>query len=209
MVERLCGTTFMRAIAGAMLALMTTIAFAQDAAAPTRPPQLKEGEIKHFERIAEIPEMYLNAIKKVPCQFDESIVRDAPPFMFYFRPNHYFLVVNCRHIVGYSYVFSLDRQADYRPEPLIFPVFAPPTGVGVSRSPGWIEWNAESKTLTATHHTDVCPAEILRYTYRYGGTYEFDNRDGWILTKVELGRKDCGQGGSWSTFWEPPALPQR
>jgi hypothetical protein len=203
-----------RVIAGAMLALMANAGFAQDAAGPPRPPPLKEGEIKRYERLGDMPEAWLVAIKALPCRFDEDLIRIAPPFAFYLPRTGTFLVAHCLSVPAvHGYVFLLNRQHDYRPELETFPVLAYPAGIGTALSPGWIEWNAESKMLTATQSTDVCPAEIMRSTYQYGsGSYGFDNRSGWILMKIEREPKDCVRGvgsESWTTFWEAPSPPTR
>jgi hypothetical protein len=198
----------LRVVAGAVLALTVTVAVAQDAAAPTRSPGLKDGEIKRYEQLADIPETYHDAIKKVGCKLDDTLIRDAPPFVFYLPQTGSFLVANCRDIIGHGFVFSLDRRGNIPPEPVLFPVLGAPAGIGTSSSPGWIEWNPESKTLTATRANDFCPSAALRSTYRYGSNTGVYNREGqgWILLKAELGQS-CNLNGPWATYWEAPTLP--
>src|SRR5690242_20477340 len=111
-----------------MLALTVTGAVAQDTPGRTLPPSLKDGEIRRYERLADIPEAYLDAIKKLNCKLDDALIRESPPFVFYLPQAGYFLVANCRDIIGHGFVFSLDRGGNIPPEPVVLPVLGSPAG---------------------------------------------------------------------------------
>jgi hypothetical protein len=65
-----------------------------------------------------------------------------------------------------------------------------------------MNWNAETKTITATQTTDICGAAIARHTYRHDSKVYGSN--GFVLVRVESGPVDgCGPNGTeWKVLWE-------
>ena len=111
-------------------------------------------------------------------------------------------LVPCREGVLYqSQAFQFDVWFK-EPRLLSFAVAIFPAGFVATPSPGFLEWHAESQTLTATEGTDECNKDIrvFRYTYQFKPALNIAE---WAptLVKVELGKHDCTDA-DWRTYWE-------
>ena len=104
----------------------------------------------------------------------------------------------CGHSVLDGAAFLVSRWGDA--QPIGFVVVSYPQGFTSAAIPGYLEWDEDSRTLTATRGTDVCPDREVRHIYRYRpGDFPF------TLHRVEYRPKTCGlEEGPWRLFWEAP-----
>ena len=107
---------------------------------------------------------------------------------------------------GIALTFNLREQ----PSLMFFPVITYPQGVGMMYNPGFLRWDADTKTLIATEGSDVCPDLLRQYTYRYRDNTGL--RGGaivnWVLLKVEIAHNPCDGKPKWSMYWEAPEFPE-
>lgn len=205
------------ALLGALFLLgIAQVAAAESSAAPPPIRFPKRDEVVRYERLADIPENYLNAIRKVnrTCINDESL-RHLPALLFRAPLNGassgLMLLATCESVVAHSYILRFLSPSS-EPEIMSFPIMSFPAGFGATRSPGFLEWNAESQTLTARQGSDVCPDVIRRYTYQLG--FNLRDRDAlpsWRLLKVEDAPFKCIDDVKWEVVWEAAhwPVPQR
>lgn len=152
-----------------------------------------------------LPPQLRDALKKAFCK-PEFWMKDIPVHIFRLkaeRARPLVAVVPCDGISLRSRAYMFDRQ--WMPIPLSFPVIEPPSGIGATFAPGYLQWDAATKTMTAIATTDVCPSRQTRYTYRAEG-FDPNETASWILLKAEQSPKECsGQlSKEWQVFWEAP-----
>jgi hypothetical protein len=81
-------------------------------------------------------------------------------------------------------------------------------GFTVVQSPGILEWNSETKQLTAILTSDVCPRVVSRKTYHLGEDVGADSFPPWVLTKMEIRVEPlCKPINGWQTYWEAAPWP--
>jgi hypothetical protein len=139
--------------------------------------------------------LYKDGIKELPVRFI-SVEKRRLALVF------------CRHgVTGSDQLFDLaDLQ---KPKLIELPFLARKDGFGTTPRPGMITWKRDAGILEAETGTDLCPSSMLRHSYRPGFT------EGWIsssatfvVVRVEVSEKGCGQRTRWTTIWEAAAWPE-
>jgi hypothetical protein len=185
---------------------------AQDAQKQFRFPR-NVGDVVRYESMADIPDTLLSALRRVHCQVDDGHLKRLP--IVAFRPmsyaGGYATLATCDNFVANSYVFW-QRHPRSDPEHMWFamPNIVGEPGFGVTRSPGFLEWDTETKTLNAIQSTDICPRVVGRTTYRLvpGVGREGDSMPSWMLTKVETTYEPlCERVNEWKLVWEAKPWP--
>jgi hypothetical protein len=159
------------------------------------------GEVVRIADPDRIPRPLQAALAKVHCGHADWLSQIP---ITIFRPTEQaapVALVPCGRIVARSRAFVFDRNGQ-EPRPLGFVVFADPAGFAVSLTPGWLQWDAQAKTLTALQATDICPSKAMRLTYRFT---DARHEEEWRLTKAERSDTACGrpEPDGWQVVWEP------
>ena len=83
-------------------------------------------------------------------------------------------------------------------------------GFSVTNRPGFLEWNADSKLLTAIQGTDMCSRVVGRTVYQFGHDPSFwRSGPSWLLTKMEINvQPTCLDTDGWKPYWEAAPLPE-
>jgi hypothetical protein len=150
-----------------------------------------------------IPRQLRTAMDRAQCKVSDPFLAKYPVMIF--RPadgRRLMAVVPCFETVPSSRAFVFDNSVEREPLPMAFPTVAPTGGFSSSTRPGLMSWDAQTRTLTAWHGSDQCPAREIRYTYRQGS----GELNGFALSKVEHRRLRCTTPESdWRTLWQSPA----
>ena len=172
----------------------------------TDPITLPRGQSElQFRRPGEIPRQLRRAIS--PCGY-EHWLPDVPVKII--RPDadrdRLIAIAPCGSMIAHGTAFTIGQF--WEPLPISFTVAASPTGFGITRYPGLLEWHADTRTLTATQFNDVCPYVQVRHTYRYEANdspfYE-PNDFPFILIRIEYRPNNCDPGDDpWLLKWEAP-----
>jgi len=149
-----------------------------------------------------IPRQLKAAVERTNCNLTDPLVAKYPVLIF--RPadgRRLMAVVPCFGLTPDSRAFLFDRSVEAEPSPMTFPVIALTGGFSASEQPGFMTWEAHTRTLIAWRGSDVCPARELRHTYRQGG----GELNGFALSKVEHRRLRCTTPeAGWQTLWQSP-----
>jgi hypothetical protein len=197
-------------VAIALLLLGSLQTVAQDGAPQFRYP--RNDEIVRYERHANIPETLVTALRKLSCKLDDEDLKGLPILAFRPMPGMggYAVLATCRSIVRHSFMFW-QRNPRTEPQPMWFvmPNVSGEPGFGVTRSPGFLEWNAETKTLSALQTTDICPRVVGRTTYRLiHGVGRDAAMPSWMLTKMETTHEPhCERSNDWTPYWAAAPWP--
>lgn len=191
----------MRTLAALLLACFAATATAQEPVGGSDRVIVPRGEVVRIAEPANIPRPLQAALAKVHCGHADWLAQIP---ITIFRPTERaapVALVPCGRIVARSRAYVFDRKGQEL-RPLGFVVFADPAGFAVSLTPGWLQWDAQAKTLTALQATDICPSKAIRLTYRFT---EARHEEEWRLTKAERGDKACGrlEPDGWQVIWEP------
>ena len=190
---------FIRVLAAMVAATITVSALAQnDPLRNSDPVRIPKGETEiQYRKPEEIPRQ-LRAAIGVRCNY-RSRLAELPIRIV--RPDtngQLIALVPCDGAVINSISFVIGRR--WLPSPISFTVKADSGGFGITRTPGYLEWHAGSKSLTATQFTDIAPGHEWRHTYRYV-------RDDFpfVLTRIEYRLKRFGHPDQpWISYWEGP-----
>ena len=153
-----------------------------------------------------VPRQLALAAEQSRCHYKDDI--KELPIHFISAENRRLALMFCRMgVMGSHHVFDL---ADLkRPKLLQLPFIAKKEGFGTTVTPGLITWKRDAGVFEAVTGRDVCPSSELRHTYRLGLT------EGWVssvasfvVVRVEVRAKLCGQDGEWTTVWEAPPWPK-
>jgi hypothetical protein len=182
------------------------------AAAP-RAPLIPPGEVEvRIAEINKIPSYLMAAIKSEGCIL-EHVLPEIPVHIFRADTNgsnRIVALIPCAGFGAFSRAFIFYNQWR-QPNPMVFPIVEYEQGIGMTFTPGLMEWNARDQLLVATKTSDMCPDMWLRYTYRFDHKAEHRKRPvSWILLKAEAAQNACeGKHEGWVSFFEAPALPAR
>jgi hypothetical protein len=164
-----------------------------------------DGEPLRIRRIAEFPRRLRTAIDRAQCPLLDSILAQTPAVIFQPSPTHRVMaVVHCNALIAYSLGFVFDRTTETEPRLVMFPVMAPDGGFSASDTPGRINWDAATKTLTAVIESDYCMVPEIKHTYQHGR----GDLNGFALVKVEHRRQLCEGEAPWQLVWEAQAWPR-
>lgn len=212
-----------RLATAAIAALLTaTPVCAQDAAMPERglgvppfavttpsatehdPIQVPSGGRPYMvTRVAGIPRQLKSAIDRANCGMTDPLVAEYP--LLIFRPadgRRVMAVVPCSAATPDSRAFLFDRSIELEPSPMSFPTVALSGGFSASDQPGFMTWEAQTRTLIAWRGSEHCPALELRHIYRQGS----GELNGFALSRVEHRRLRCTTPeATWRTLWQSPA----
>jgi hypothetical protein len=197
-----------KALVALMITLLTAGALsrpslAQDASQPqTDRIIVPQGETElRFDNIERVPRQLLAAIRRTGYRVEDWLPH-IPVRIIGLAPRAPLIaLVPCGSIVAFSEAFLLGRGWQGEPRLLSFPVIAFPSGFGVTTLPGFLEWNGETKTMTATQGTDIGSAPVIRYTYQYGSTSRNADLD-FALVRAEIGSRARSVSPEWKTYWE-------
>jgi hypothetical protein len=153
-----------------------------------------------IERAADIPRQLTAAIDHAQCRADDAALKERP--LLIFRPADGYRVMAvapCKAIVPYSRAFMFEATVQSQPMPMTFPVIAPIGGFSASDMPGLMDWNAETRMLTAWKGSDHCSARETRHTYHHG----HGDLNGFALVKVESREYRCAAPeADWKVIWQ-------
>lgn len=153
-----------------------------------------------------VPRRLALAAEQSGCRYKDGI--KELPVRFINAEKRRLALVFCRHgVIGSDQLFDLtDLQ---KPKLIELPFLARKDGFGTTPRPGMVTWKRDDGILEAETGTDACPSSRLRHSYRLGST------EGWIsgsptfvVVRVEVSEKDCGQRNKWTTIWEAAAWPE-
>ncbi len=180
---------------------------AQEPARPTLLPVPRDGQPWRIERIADIPQPLKSAIDRTHCRLDESFLHELPIKIF--RPGGavpVIAIVACEANIFYGRAFAFERDHGIEPKPMLFPTPAAPSGFGTTDTPGVLDWDPATKTLTATHGNDVGGGDEMRHIYRY----DRGQANWFTLIRIET-RKNVLPGdpdAAWKPIWEAQPWPK-
>jgi hypothetical protein len=155
---------------------------------------------------ASVPSALGLAAEQSGCGYKDGI--KELPVRFISVEKRRLALVFCRYgVSGSDQLFDLTDL--HTPKLIEFPFLARNNGFGTTPRPGMITWKRDVGILEAETGTDMCPSAMLRHSYRPGFT------EGWIsgsatfvVVRVEVSEKDCGQRNRWDTIWEAAAWPK-
>ena len=187
--------------------MMAGMALAQEAEPPRRFAPPAAGEVLRIDR------------RDAPAPLQAALRRDCwqepdpgiDPRIQIFVPAPYarpMAIVHCGWIVAYSRAFVFERSVSGEPTLMRFPVMARPQGVTTSEHVGLMNWDPETRTITAVHRSDLCDDPAARHTWRHQGGGALN---GFALVRVEHGKRAaCADYADWTVLWEaaPWALPK-
>jgi hypothetical protein len=152
-----------------------------------------------------VPRQLALAAEQSGCHYKDDI--KELPIHFINAENRRLALVFCRLGVGGSHhVFDF---ADLRrPKLLQLPITARKEGFGTTVRPGLITWKRDAGVFEAVTGSDMCPNSELRHTYRLGSTEGWGSVASFVVVRVEVRAKPCGQDGEWTTAWEAPPWPK-
>jgi hypothetical protein len=153
-----------------------------------------------------VPRQLAFAAEQLGCRYKDDI--KELPVHFISAESRQLALVFCRSGVGGSHqVFDFaDRR---RPKLVELPFLARKDGFGTTPRPGLITWKRDASVFEAVTGTDMCPSSELRHTYRLGLTEGWvSSRATFVVVRVEVREKPCGQNTSWATVWEAPPWPK-
>lgn len=154
-----------------------------------------------FDNIERVPRQLLTAIERTGCAVKNWLPHTPIRIIRLVPRVPLVALVPCGNIIAFSEAFLLERGWPGEPRLLSFPIIAFPSGFGATSLPGFLEWNAETKTMTATQGTDIGSAPVIRYTYQYGSTSRNAYLD-FALVKAEIGSRGQSVSPEWKTYWE-------
>jgi hypothetical protein len=153
-----------------------------------------------------VPRRLVLAAEQSGCRYKDWI--KELPVRFISVEKRRLALVFCRYgVTGSDQLFDLtDLQ---KPKLIELPFVAQKDGFGTTARPGMITWKRDVGILEAETGTDMCPSSRLRHSYRPGFT------EGWIsssatfvVVRIEVSEKDCGERNRWATIWEAAAWPE-
>jgi hypothetical protein len=153
-----------------------------------------------------VPRQLALAAEQSACHYKDDI--KELPIHFISAESRRLALVFCRFgVTGSHHVFDL---ANLRmPKLLQLPFTAQKEGFGTTVRPGLITWKRDAGVFEAVTGSDMCPSSEIRHTYRLGST------EGWVssvasfvVVRVEVRAKPCGQDSEWTTAWEAPPWPK-
>lgn len=152
----------------------------------------------------------MELIRRADCRLDHVLQERS---IHVFRPatSRMMALVPCFGIAATRSIALTFLHPGNEPRLMVFPVMSYPDGIGLTHMPGFLEWNAESNTLTAILLSDMCPDLARRYIYRH---QNLGSREGaplsWVLLKTEIAKNACGSSTpqGWITYWEAPEFPE-
>lgn len=156
--------------------------------------------------LALVPRQLALAAEQSGCHYKDDI--KELPIHFISAENRQLALVFCRSgVMGSHHVFDF---ADLRrPKLLQLPFTAQKEGFGTTVRPGLITWKRDAGLFEAVTGSDVCPNAELRHTYRLGSTEGWVSRvASFVVVRVEVRAKPCGQDSEWTTAWEAPPWPK-
>lgn len=153
-----------------------------------------------------VPRQLALAAEQLGCRYKDDI--KELPIHFISAEHRRFALVFCRSgVSGSHHVFDF---ADLRRPKLIqLPFIAQKEGFGTTSRPGLITWKRDAGVFQAEEGSDMCPNSELRHTYRLGSTEGWVSRAAsFVVVRVEVRAKPCGQDSDWATVWEAPPWPK-
>lgn len=153
-----------------------------------------------------VPRQLALAAEQLGCHYKGDI--KELPLHFISAENRQLALVFCRSGVSGSHqVFDFaDRR---RPTLVQLPFIAQNKGFGTTARPGLITWKRDAGVFEAVSGSDMCPNSELRHTYRLGSTEGWVSRAAsFVVVRVEVRAKPCGQDSEWATAWEAPPWPK-
>jgi hypothetical protein len=153
-----------------------------------------------------VPRQLALAAEQLGCRYKGDI--KELPIHFINAENRQLALVFCRSgVSGSHHVFDFaDRR---RPALVQLPFIAQNDGFGTTARPGLITWKGDAGVFEAVSGSDMCPNSELRHTYRLGSTGGWVSRvASFVVVRVEVRAKPCGQDSEWATVWEAPPWPQ-
>ena len=146
------------------------------------------------------------AAEQSGCRYKDGI--KELPVRFISVERRRLALVYCRYgVTGSDQLFDLTYL--HKPKLIELPFLAQKDGFGTTPRPGMITWKRDAGILEAETGTDMCPSSMLRHSYRPGFT------EGWVsgsatfvVVRVEVSEKGCGQRNGWATIWEAAAWPE-
>jgi hypothetical protein len=120
------------------------------------------------------------------------------------------ILVNCLGFGSRGYAFVFERPSlELQPMSFAVPSIHGGPGFAASETPGTLNWNVDTKTLTAIWRSDLCPQVVARLTYRFDGRPGPWSRPSWSLVKMETtGEPSCDETYNWKPYWEATPWPQ-
>jgi hypothetical protein len=167
-----------------------------------------QNEISISDR-SQVPRQLQRAIERSNCRYTDEpklepvrIIRTAIG-----RSQIVFALVPCVQIPYIPHqLFHFTPTTSHEPVAIALPTLSTGRGIGSSSRPGYLQWNAETQTLTSTYGSDLCPSPAVRHSYAVstaGGLAL--NTHPFVLVRADWAPEGCGgQGVSWRPFWETP-----
>lgn len=152
-----------------------------------------QNDVRDIRKLDDMPAALGQAIGR-ECDYTSRLA-EIPIRIIRPAPNQRLVaLVPCSSIVMRGIAFVLART----PVPIDFAVKEGRTGFGVTRMPGYLEWDADTQTLTARMSTDMIGDHEWRHTYRPAGS-----DSPFLLTRVEH-RLQLGDRGDqrWHPYWQ-------